>query len=286
MQTNMFENFKNIKLKIPKIMVGTFKVDNNERMNNMVKASLKCGCFGFDTSPSYGTEEYLGISLQENKELYKNREQLFISTKIDGMQMCTTNGRVDKFVMESLKKLKLDYIDLLLIHWPFENYMENTWNTMEKLYELGIVKSIGICNVNQRIMKKFIEQGVFKKHFPQVVQNEISPLRTCEEELNFYKNINVVVQAYSPLCRMNERIRKSEKLKLLSEKYEKDIGQIILRWHIDRDVIPIFTSTKPERIKSNLDIFDFSLEDKDIKLINSMNQDYKIFLESYGCPGI
>lgn len=286
MQTNMFENFKNTKLEMPKIMVGTFKVDNYEKMNSMIKASLESKCFGFDTSPSYGTEEYLGLALQENKTLYKNREQLFISTKIDGMQMCKTDGHIDKFVMDSLKKLKLDYIDLLLIHWPFENYIKNTWNAMEQLYELGIAKSIGICNVNQRIMKKFIEKGIFKKYFPQVVQNEISPLRTCEEELNFFKSINVIVQAYSPLCRMNERIRKSEELKVLSEKYKKDIGQIILRWHIDRGIIPVFTSTNPERIKSNLDIFDFYLYDKDIKLINSMNQDYKIFLESYGCPGI
>lgn len=286
MQTNMFEDFKDIRLKMPKIMVGTFKVDTYEKMNNMVKASLESKCFGFDTSPSYGTEKYLGVALQENKLLYKNREQLFISTKVDGIQMYKTNGHIENFVINSLKNLQLDYIDLLLIHWPFENYIENTWNVMEKLYELGIAKSIGICNVNERIMKKFMERNVFKKCFPQVIQNEISPLRTCEEELSFFKDTNIIVQAYSPLCRMNKTIRESKTLKLLSEKYRKDVGQIVLRWHIDRGIIPVFTSTKTERIKSNLDIFDFSLDDNDIKLVNNMNQDYKIFLESYGCPGI
>lgn len=200
--------------------------------------------------------------------------------------MCETNGNIEKFVIESLRKLKMEYIDLLLIHWPFEKYLRNTWQTMENLYEQGIVKYIGICNVNERIMNKFIKDNMFRKYFPQVVQNEISPLRTCDKEIGYYKDMNLIIQAYSPLCRMNDQIRNSETLGLLAKKYNKNIGQVILRWHIDKGIIPIFTSTKPERIQSNLDIFNFTLSKEDIELINSMNKNYKIFLESYGCPGI
>lgn len=286
MQNNMFKNSENIRLDIPKIMLGTFNVNNYTQMNNMIKTALENGCYAFDTSPSYGTEEMLGRALIENKELYKSREKIFISTKIDGIQMYETNGNIDEFVLESLKKLQIKYIDLLLVHWPFEKYLENTWKSMERLYEQGLVKSIGICNVNKRVMEKFKNRNIFKKYSPQVIQNEISPLRTCDEEIKYYKSNNLAVQAYSPLCRMNEEIKNSEILKSLVKKYNKNVGQIILRWHIDREIIPIFTSTKPERIKSNLDIFDFKLNNEDIELINSMNKNYKIFLESYGCPGI
>lgn len=286
MQENLSKGVDFSRVEMPQIMLGTFQVKDYEQMYKMVKTAIDNGCYGFDTSPSYGTEKYLGKALAQNIEKVGKREKLFISTKIDGIQMYKTNGDIEKYVYNSLQNLQLEYIDLLLIHWPFEKYIEKTWQTMEKLYETGVVKYIGICNVNIRILEKFIKKGIFNKVFPHVVQNEISPLRTCNEEINYYKNNKLMVQAYSPLARMVKPVKESEVLKELSKKYKKDIGQIILRWHIDRGIIPIFTSTKPERIQSNLDIFDFSLEKEDIKLINNMNQNYKIFLESYGCPGI
>lgn len=286
MQKNMSENAKSTKLNIPKIMLGTFNVPDYEQMENLVVSSLKNGCYAFDTSPSYGTEKNLGKALAENKNLYNDREKIFLSTKIDAIQMYKTDGKIEKYVEESLRNLQVDYIDLLLIHWPFETYMEKTWETMEKLYKEGIVKSIGICNLNQRVLNKFMDAGIFKEVLPQVVQNEISPLRTCSEEIEYYKSKGLEIQAYSPLARMLKPVKESETLKMLAQKYNKDIGQIILRWHVDRGITPIFTSTKPSRIQSNLNIFDFSLEERDIQLINDMNQNYKIFLESYGCPGI
>ena len=282
----MPESNRNIKLNMPQIMLGTFNIKSYETMDIMVKTALENKCFGFDTSPSYGTEQNLGKALKKHKNLYKSRNQLFISTKVDGIQMYKTKGNIEKYVYDSLDNLQLDYIDLLLVHWPFEIYLENTWKTMEELCEKGIVKYIGLCNTNERVLNKFIDKEYFKRIFPSVVQNEISPLRTCDEELKFFIKKGVAIQAYSPLCRMIKPVKESATLNLLAKKYNKNIGQIILRWHIDRGITPIFTSTNPERIASNVDILNFSLNKEDINLINNMNENYKIFLESYGCPGI
>lgn len=282
----MFENFEKLRIKFPQIVLGTFKVKNYQVMYEMVKTALENSCYAFDTSPSYGTEIDLGKALAETKALYESREKIFITTKIDPMQMYESNGNIESYVNESLNNLKLDYIDLLLIHWPFEKYINRTWKTMINLQEKGIIKNIGICNVNVRVMKKFIEENLFDGKIPQFVQNEISPLRTCEEDIKYFKENNIIIQAYSPLCRMKQPIKESEILKELAKKYNKDIGQIILRWHIDKGIIPVFTSTKSARIKSNLDIFNFKISDEDITKINELNQNYKIFLESFGCPGI
>ena len=286
MQKSMPEDSRNIKLNMPKIMLGTFNVESYETMDGMVKTALENKCFGFDTSPSYGTEKNLGRALKKYTDLYKSRNKLFISTKVDGIQMYKTDGSIEKYVYESLENLQLDYLDLLLVHWPFERYLEKTWQTMEKLCKKGVTKYIGLCNINERVLNNCIDKKYFKNIFPNVVQNEISPLRTCDEEIKFFMNKGLAIQAYSPLCRMIKPVKESKTLNALAEKYDKNIGQIILRWHIDRGIIPIFTSTSPKRIASNLDIFSFSLSQEDILLINNMNMNYKIFLESYGCPGI
>lgn len=286
MQNNMPESSRKTKLNMPQIMLGTFNIDNYEIMDNMVETALKNKCYGFDTSPSYGTEKNLGKALKKYKDLYESRENLFISTKVDGIQMYRTDGNIEKYVNGSLEDLRLEYIDLLLVHWPFERYLEKTWKTMEALCEKGVVKYIGLCNINVRVLNNFINKEYFKKIFPYVVQNEISPLRTCNEEISFFKDRGLEIQAYSPLCRMIKPVKESKILNSLAKKYNKNIGQIILRWHIERGITPIFTSTNPERIVSNLEIFNFSLSKEDINLINDMNEDYKIFLESYGCPGI
>lgn len=269
---------------IPKIMIGTFKVNDYQTMKGIVAAAVNEGCFGFDTSPSYGSEEYLGRAVSDvTRGNNLKRESFFISNKIDGWQMYQSNGEVEKFVDQSLEKMELEYFDSLLIHWPFAKYIYKTWESFERIYIKGKAKSIGLCNINIRILDDLINSRI--NIVPHIIQNEISPLRVCESEVNYYNSKGIMVQAYSPLCRMINPISTSSILGEIASKHSKSIAQIILRWNIERGVIPIFTSTKSKRISSNLNIFDFSLSSEDIRLINSMDQNYKIFPESYGCPG-
>jgi len=265
---------------LPKIILGSFNVNNKNIMHEMIKTAVLEGETGFDTSPSYGNEQILGDALL-NAQI--ERQDLFISDKIDGLQMFELNGEIEKHVDASLKKLNTTYLDLLLIHWPFEKYISGTWKSMERLYKNRKVLSIGLCNVDVRTFSQFLKNDI--EILPHVIQIEISPFRTANEDIRMFQNKGIVVQAYSPLCRMIKEIRESNILLEIAKKYNKSVAQVILRWHLDRNVVPVFTSSKPSRIKENLDIFDFHLETEEIQNINSLNKDYKIFPESFGCPG-
>ena len=177
--------------------------------------------------------------------------------------------------------MNVDYLDLLLIHWPIPEYMDNTWKCFEQLYKEEVISHIGICNLRVRHLEKYTRYDIPL----QYLQIERHPLRTSEQEVQYCREHGIKVMSYSPLCQMDERLRTNKKLKLISEKYGKNIGQVVLRWHIDTGCIPVFMSRKPDRVKENLDIFDFSLTKEEVKIISSLNENYKLFLESWGCIG-
>lgn len=266
----------------PEIMLGTFRNNDYQELLKVVQAAVECGFTGFDTAPSYRSEEVLGKAINEVARSYGlDREDFFISDKIDAWQMQENNGDIRKHVDDAINKMKVGYLDLLLIHWPVPEYIDNTWKCFERLYEVGIVKHIGICNLRVRHLKKYIRYDIPL----QYLQIERHPLRTSEKEVKYCREHGIKVMSYSPLCQMDERLRTNKKLKQISEKYGKNIGQVILRWHIDTGCIPVFMSRKPDRVKENLDIFDFSLTKEEIKIISSLNENYKLFLESWGCLG-
>lgn len=269
---------------IPQIILGTFQFHDTNELTTIVETAYRHNIVGFDTSPSYKTEGMLGQSLSILSSQYNiSRENLFIQDKIDGWQMEITKGNITRFVESSLKQLKTEYLDVLLIHWPFPDYLNNTWNTFSELKEQGKVKYIGLSNVRKRHIEKLIKETCIK---PDIIQIERHPLRTCSEDIDYCHKQNIIVEAYSPICRMDKRLIESEILKKISQKYKKNIGQIILRWHLDTQVIPVFMTRKTLRIQENSEIYDFSLTTEEIASINEMNINYKIFVESACCPGI
>lgn len=269
---------------IPAMIMGTYQIASREQMDDVVLEAVKNGSYGFDTSPSYGTEKILGESIHEAMNRFGvEREKFFITDKIDGIQMCKSNGNIEGFVDESLKSMNTDYLDLLLVHWPFMKYMENTWRCMEKLVHKGKVKSIGLSNIDADVFNDFMT--LRPEIIPQVIQNEISPLNTMSAETGFFTKKNIRVEAYSSLCRMIGEIRNSDVLRAISAETGKSIPQVILRWNYQRKIIPVFKSRHSGRVLENLRIFDFCLTDKQIDSINQMNRDYRLFPQSYGCPG-
>lgn len=271
-------------MKNPSLIFVTFQCNNEIEFSSMIRSVYETGIIGFDTSPSYQTEEMLGDALTflMKKENIK-RDAFFLQDKIDGWQMELSKGNIAPFVEESLGKLKTDYLDVLFVHWPFQEYLNETWMTMNKLKEKGVIRHIGLSNVRVRHLDKIKnETGIL----PDFIQIERHPLRTCQDEIDYCKGHAIVLEAYSPLCRMDERLLKSNVLKAISEKYEKNIGQVILRWHIDTGVVPVFMSKKKKRIEENCNLFDFSLTNEEILEINKLNMNFKIFVESVCCPGI
>lgn len=262
---------------------GASSSKDYDGLKRVICSAMENGIYSFDTAPSYGTEAVLGRILRElTDEMGVDRETLFIQTKIDAWQMQESDGNISKYVGSAMEQLGVNYIDSLLIHWPIPEYFDKTWESFIKLRKNGIVRSIGICNVRLRHLKKYVESG----DVPDIIQIERNPLRTCEKEIKFCHEHGIKVQAYSPLCKMDERLRDSKILKTVSQKYGKSPGQIILRWHIDTEVTPVFTSTKPERVREYAGIFEFRLSEEDIKKISSLNIDYKMYLESMLCPGL
>lgn len=246
----------------------------------LLECCIQNGIHHFDTAPSYKTEQILGKGLKELAVKYNlNRKDYFVQTKIDPWQM--QNGKIERFISKAIEKMDVTYLDSLLIHWPVPEYLDSTWAALENAYRNGEIKRIGICNVRSRHLKELLKRGIR----PHIVQIERNPLRVCEEEIKICRENGIEIQAYSPLCKMDDRIKDSALLERLAEKYKKNIGQIVMRWHLDSDVTPVFTTKKESRIKEYADIFGFSLQPKDVEAINAMNENYKMYLESCICPG-
>ena len=262
--------------------MGTFQMKDFDLFLKNAQTGIQNGVFGFDTAPSYKTETLLGNTLKSliTKEVVK-REDLFISDKIDAWQMQEGNGNVRIYVKDALQKMQLNYFDLLLIHWPIAEYLYSTLRSLLEMKEDGLIRNIGVCNVRLGHLKR-IQSNV--GILPDFIQNEIHPLNNCDEVVNWCHENQIHIMAYSPLCRMNKKIIESPTLKELSIKYNKTIGQIILRWHLERGVKPVFMTHNPKRIAENTAIRDFTLDKSDMERINAMNENYKIFLESNGCP--
>ncbi|HAT61934.1 MAG TPA: aldo/keto reductase [Prevotella sp.] len=260
----------------PKIVIGTYQMPDEDSMQRIVQCAVDLGIPSFDTAPSYGTEGLLGKALSNIKGL--NREQLFCSDKIDAIQMY--EGRIKEHVEQRLRLMHLDYFDLLLIHWPLPQYLKTTWIQLQALKEEGKVMAIGICNVHVRHLEEYAKQNII----PDYIQIERHPLNTCRNEVDYCHEHGIKVMAYSPLGRMLPEIKNSIILKSIAEKHDKSIGQVILRWHLDSNVIPVFGTRKEARLKENTDLKDFCLSRDEIDQIESMNSNTKIFLESWGCP--
>lgn len=267
---------------VPSVMMGTFGIKSQETMNSIVRCAIDNNCRGFDTSPSYGTERALGVAVQNIVSSSTIcREELFIADKIDGIQIYKSKGRISKYIQSSLKEMKCEYFDSILIHWPFLDYLDTVWEELSRMKEMGIIKSLGICNVT---LNKLDE--IYRRigEYPEFIQNEISPLN-YDESVKFFQSNGIWVEAYSPFARMIDLLKNDKSIQEVAIKHNKDIGQIILRWNMQRGIIPIFTSTNVKRIQSNMNLYDFELDIEDMKKIRSMDIKYKIFPYSYGCPG-
>ncbi len=261
---------------------GASSYKDFDGLHTVISSAFENGIYGFDTAPSYGTEEILGRCLAQCMDDYGvSRSDVYVQTKVDAWQMMEGKDQIKGYVTDVMGRMQLEYLDALLVHWPVPEYLEKTWDAFSELRDSGIVHHIGICNVRMRQLNAFLNWYVQ----PELVQIERNPLRTCRREIEFCHEHGIVVQAYSPLCKFHEDIRTSTVLSEIAEKYHKNVGQIVMRWHIDTGVVPIFTSKKASRVKEYAELSDFALSGDEIDAISNMNRDYKMYLEACACPG-
>lgn len=258
--------------------VSSFKDFQN--LAHACDAAISHGIRAFDTAPSYKTEEILCAALHDiMKKRNIRRDGIYIQTKIDPIQMY--NGNVETYLYHKLKAMQLDYVDALLIHWPVFEYLSRTWKELETIKKHGMARRIGICNLRIEHMKNLYGRGFH----PDIIQIERHPLNTFEDERLFCIDNGIVLQDYSPLCKMHPLLRENPILHVLAEKYKTSIGLLILRWHLDTGAVPIFTSKNVDRISEYAGVQAFCISLEDCNKISSLNINHKLYLESLVCPG-
>lgn len=268
---------------MPIMAIGTNWMDYKD-LYAVMHAGFEAGFRAIDTARDYGNEPIVGAVLKDVlRDLGMNRSEVFITTKIGNSQQI--KGNISEQIEISLRNLQTDYVDLWLMHWPYPDYFKKTWEKMSDIYtSTNKVRSIGVANYRERHFRQLIESKDII--VPMVNQMEYHPLRTVISLRQYMRDHNIRLQAYAPLCRLISPLKDAPVFTHLSEKYNKSIGQIILRWHVQQgDVMPIFKSYKPRRFNENIDIFDFELTEEEMASIFALNIDYKYHLESCNCPG-
>lgn len=246
---------------IPKIGFGTYKLKDENETIDTIKYALKVGYRFIDTASFYGNEEWIGKAIKESKI---KREDIFLATKVWN-DSHGYDKAIDSFE-KSMKKLDIDYLDLLLIHWPTKLNKE-TWRAFESLYELGKVRAIGVCNFKIGHLEELRKTA---KIMPMVNQIEVHPCFSQKEIVNYCNNYKIQVIGWSPI--MKGQLLEVPLMIDLAEKYNKTIAQIALRWHIQKGIIPIPKSSHYGRIADNIDIFNFELSEEDMIKIDRLDR--------------
>lgn len=255
-------------VEIPSVGFGTFPMKGLE----LIKAvwnSEKAGYRLFDTATAYRNELDFGIALKRFSR--RKRNELFISTKISNRQQ--EIGNVRDSLKRSLQKLGLKYVDMYMLHWPYSGHYLDTWRQMEELYEEGTIRALGVCNFHQHHMEELFNHCRIR---PMVNQIELHPLLSQRGLREFCMKHEIVVEAYSPTARMDTKLVNHPVLRGIAASYDKSVVQVIMRWNYQNGVIPIIKSADAGRIKSNINILDFSLSEEDMERIEGMNEDYRI----------
>ena len=297
-------------VEMPHIGLGTYPMFG-QQLTETVIAAYKEGYRLIDTADNYYNEKDLGESL---RTLYATtdakREDMFLVSKVSDelyhpasiggglnkgvyfwkssvvmQQPNSVRDVVTKKIDDTLRFLKTDYLDLYLMHWPYPDYLMDIWYEMERLYQSGKVRAIGMCNCRQRHFEKMSQSC---KILPMVNQFETSPINTKETIVDYCNENNIKVMVYSPLMslRKNEMVDFQNLLVQLATKYNVSISQIILRFDIQRGLIPIPKSTNANRLRSNISVFDFCLTEEDMKALFAMNVNFQYLPESKSCPGL
>ncbi len=262
-------------------------IDSTQKLNNGVAIP----CLGLGTWGLRGREAYqavlwsldLGYRLIDTASLYRNeieigkalkdsdipRDEIFLTTKVWNSEQGYNNAQ--SAFEKSLKRLKVEYIDLYLIHWPVSGLRNETWKALEELYESEKSRSIGVSNFTIRHLNELFE---ISEIIPTVNQIEFSPFLYQKELMDYCKSHKIVVEAYSPLTRGSKF--KNKVVRSFAQKYKKTPAQILIRWGLHHEIIEIPKSGNKQHLRENADIFDFTLNKEDISQLDELNENYRL----------
>lgn len=253
---------------MPQIGYGVFRMTDQAECENAVVSAIEAGYRLIDTAAAYENEEAVGRAIRRSSIA---RKELFVTTKL--WITDTSYEGTKKGFARSMERLGLDYLDLYLIHQPYNDYY-GAWRALEELYEEGKVRAIGVDNFTSEKLADFI---AFQKMKPAVNLVECNPFFQRESDRSYMESRDVLMQAWSSLSAGQAGIFENPVLCRIAKKHGKSAAQIVLRWLVQRKIVPVVKSSNPARMKENLDIFDFELTAADMAEIALLDTGHTCF---------
>lgn len=250
-------------LRIPQLGLGTWPLDDSQ-VADVIETAVGLGYRHMDTAAKYGNEVGVGEGIRRTGLA---RDELFVTTKLDGNYQGA--DRAIAGLEGSLSRLGLDYVDLLLIHWPLPARDEfvSTWNTFIGLRERGLARSIGVSNFTPRHLDRLVDEtGVT----PAVNQVQLNPFVVRPEFVAAHDRLGIVTESWSPLGGDGADVLASPEIAAIASELGRTPGQVVLRWHVQQGFVAIPKSANPERLAQNLAVFDFELSDAQLATIATL----------------
>jgi diketogulonate reductase-like aldo/keto reductase len=252
--------------KMPWLGFGVYKINDGQEVEQAVRYALEAGYRSIDTAAAYENERGIGNAISESGI---PREDIFLTTKV--WNDAQREKRILAAFDESLKRLRTEYVDLYLVHWPVKGCYQETWQVMAEIYQSGRARAIGVSNYMVHHLEEILSDSQL---VPAVNQIEFHPFLVQPELLKFCHEHKIQVEAWSPL--MRGQIVNESSVQKMAEKYDKTPAQIVLRWDLQHEVVTIPKSAHPDRIVENAKIFDFELSHADMEELDGLDEGKRV----------
>lgn len=264
----MNEILLNNGVRMPMVGYGVFQIQDLVQCEQCVYDAIQAGYRLIDTASVYGNETAVGLAIKRSGI---QREDLFITSKLWVQDAGYESAK--KAIDLTLENLQTDYIDLYLIHRPFNDYY-GAYRAMEEAYKEGKIRAIGLSNFDAARIVDLIMNNEVK---PAVVQVECHPFYQQEDLRGFLQENNILMEAWAPFAEGKKHIFQNDVLKTIAQKYGKSVAQVILRWNIQRQIVPLSKTVHTNRMEENLAVFDFELSQEDMHFIVSLDENQTLF---------
>ncbi|EGO8621228.1 aldo/keto reductase [Enterococcus faecalis] len=272
-ENNMQTITLNNGVEMPQLGFGVYQIPLEETAEAVYQA-IKAGYRLIDTASIYGNEKETGEGIKRaiNEDLV-TRDELFITSKLFILQ--ASEDKAKETIEHSLKVMELDYLDLYLIHQPYGD-IYGAWRSMVATQKVGKLRAIGISNFKSAKMIEFVGLNEVK---PQINQIEVNPWNQRIEDQEWHEKYEVQIEAWAPFAEGRHELFTNPVLTEIGKQYGKTVGQVVLRWLMQRGIVALAKSIHPERMAENIDIFDFELSKEDIEKIANLDMKESAFFD-------